>query len=137
MWVYNVWRREKHGTSKNKKTGGDASSFAKASTFAKATVDESEDKEAAAGNPPSPRLWWTKGRDEAADEGRCREGRSASVCAGGGQSSAESILARGPKLIDSGALIYGFYLRFTADFFALTDSRLSIGKKAIEGRHYR
>jgi len=50
----------KNGTCEDEKTCGDASSFAKASTFAEATVDESEDKEAAAG----------QGRDEAADEGR-------------------------------------------------------------------
>ena len=37
-----------------------------ASTFAKATVDESVDKQAAARNPPSPRLRRIKGGDEAA-----------------------------------------------------------------------
>jgi len=56
-----------HGTSEDEKTCGDASTFAEASSFAKAStvaeaaVDETEDKEATT----------CKGRDEAADEGRC------------------------------------------------------------------
>ena len=49
-----------YGTCKDKTFSRDASSFAKASTFAKATVDETEDREAAEG----------ESRDEAADEGR-------------------------------------------------------------------
>ena len=55
-----------NGTCEDEKTRGNASTFAKASTFAEATVDELVDKEVAAG----------ESRDEAADEGRRREGRS-------------------------------------------------------------
>ena len=40
--------RKPYGTREDKKAGGDASTFAKASTSAKATVDEPKGKEAAA-----------------------------------------------------------------------------------------
>ena len=44
-----------------------------ASTYAEATVDESADRQAAARNPPSPRLRRIKGGDEAAEDFRSRE----------------------------------------------------------------
>ena len=44
-----------------------------ASTSAKATVDEPKDKEAAARDPPLPRLWWIKGENAGAEEVVCRQ----------------------------------------------------------------
>ena len=67
--VYCVAERKPYGTREDKKAGGEAFTFAKASTSAKATVDEPKDKEAAARDPPSPRLRRIKGGHAAAVQG--------------------------------------------------------------------
>ena len=77
VW-YNLQQKKLYGTYEDKKTCRDASSFAKAT----------EDKEVAAGYPPSPRLRRIKGRDEAADEGQWPE-RAMACRSNGGLPSRE------------------------------------------------